>query len=191
MRSRRTSDKRSGGLDAPRTNYGEAGPDAAGVGRDAVRDAGDGKPPAEPDGSAAPFDDAAPGPFHSPGTPGIVVPYGVLAGRPDSGCASTADATGTGSGPLSLAVVGVASVVAWTGAGATECFTGAFALCAGSGVFVNSPVTQSETRVHPSLYQWWLSGASNFAFASITFERKARENTSPTIGNALCAPCPQ
>ena len=131
---------------------GETGWDAAGIeGVGLTYGADGGAAPAEPVGDAVPFVDEPPGPFHSPGTPGMVVPRGALAGTAYSGCASTADATGTGNGPLSLAAEGVGTVTA--GAGAAGCFTGAFGLCAGSGVFAKSPATHAEARVHTSLYQ--------------------------------------
>ena len=132
--------------------------------------------PARPDVVGLPFGVGAapPGPFHSPGTPGIVVPCGApgvvcegvedgtpvdtpeaggtLAGDAYSGCASTADATGTGNGPPSLAASGPGTD-AVDGAGAAGRFTGALRLDSGSGDFAKSVVSHSDALVHQSLYQ--------------------------------------
>lgn len=129
---------------------GEAGLVVAGDGETGITGGADDAPlPAGDDGDP-PFGDEAPGPFHSPGTPGIVLPRGALAGNAASGCVSTADATGTGNGPPSLAASGVGTGGAGTGAAGRV--TGAFGLVSGD-VFVKRPVTQSEARVHQSLYQ--------------------------------------
>ena len=77
---------------------------------------------------------------------------GTLAGDAYSGCASTADATGTGNGPPSLAASG-RGTDAVDGADAAGRFTGALRLDSGSGDFAKSDVTHSDALVHQSLYQ--------------------------------------